>query len=107
MHVCSLCGLLTRLAPAVPAVPAAPQNHPDELAGLTLGPLIGAGAHGKVYRGIWRGRKVAVKASGAGGARGEKTSSRRLVCLLQQARQLFMTDSVCHLLCFFHAVARS
>lgn len=29
-----------------------------------MGPLVGSGAHGKVHRGLWRGRKVAVKASG-------------------------------------------
>jgi hypothetical protein len=29
---------------------------------IVLGPAIGAGAYGKVYRGTWRGTEVAVKA---------------------------------------------
>ncbi|PSC72507.1 plastid terminal oxidase isoform B [Micractinium conductrix] len=37
------------------------QDQPDKLAEVTLGPLVGSGAHGKVHRGLWRGRKVAVK----------------------------------------------
>ena len=32
------------------------------LAQLTLGPLLGQGTYGKVYRGYWQGSQVAVKA---------------------------------------------
>lgn len=39
------------------------QACPDELAEVTLGPLIGRGEHGRVYRGWWRSERVAVKAS--------------------------------------------
>lgn len=46
------------------------QECPEELAGLTLGPLLGRGAHGKVYRGQWEGRKVAVKVRAGGGGGG-------------------------------------
>ena len=43
------------------------QDCPEELAEVTLGPLIGRGEHGRVYRGWWRSERVAVKASCIGG----------------------------------------
>lgn len=39
------------------------QACPEQLAEVTLGPLIGRGEHGRVYRGWWRATRVAVKAS--------------------------------------------
>lgn len=39
------------------------QACPEQLAEVTLGPLIGRGEHGRVYRGWWRADRVAVKAS--------------------------------------------
>lgn len=32
--------------------------------GLLMGPIVGRGSYGKVYRGLWRGRPVAVKVGG-------------------------------------------
>lgn len=36
-----------------------PQEVPFE--GLELGPMLGKGAYGVVYRGLWHGQRVAVK----------------------------------------------
>lgn len=52
--------------PAVPAVPAAPAVQ--FMHEVTLGPLLGKGAHGRCYRGRYRGSRVAVKASWGGGS---------------------------------------
>lgn len=42
-----------------------PQETPEELSAITVGPLLGRGAHGAVYRGLWQAQgdlcKVAVK----------------------------------------------
>ncbi|KAL4443601.1 hypothetical protein ABPG75_011338 [Micractinium tetrahymenae] len=37
------------------------QETPDELSDIVVGPLLGRGAHGSVYRGQWRDQKVAIK----------------------------------------------
>ena len=42
---------------------------------VELGPLIGAGSFGKVYRGVWNGAHVAVKARPAARARSDVTYS--------------------------------
>ena len=47
---------------------AARRNMPPSdvpIEGLTLGPLIGKGSFGRVYRARWHDRPVAVKVSGA------------------------------------------
>jgi hypothetical protein len=44
-----------------PGPAAALQARPERYADLTLGPLLGVGSYGRVYRGVWRGEAVAVK----------------------------------------------
>lgn len=45
----------------LPALHGGVQEQPEALSEVSLGPLIGVGAHGKVYRGCWGSLKVAVK----------------------------------------------
>ncbi|EFN56344.1 hypothetical protein CHLNCDRAFT_144815 [Chlorella variabilis] len=44
-----------------PLSPRPSSEQPEALSEVSLGPLIGVGAHGKVYRGCWGSLKVAVK----------------------------------------------
>jgi len=43
----------------VPSVSGLPMEVPFD--GLELGPLLGKGGYGRVFRGIWYGQRVAVK----------------------------------------------
>ena len=45
--------------PAQALASGLPQEVPFE--GLELGPMLGKGGYGIVYRGLWRGQRVAVK----------------------------------------------
>ena len=47
------------LFPAQAPASGLPQEVPFE--GLELGPMLGKGVYGVVYRGLWRGQRVAVK----------------------------------------------
>lgn len=51
-------GLQLQLPPCLAPPPCAPRHHAQE---VELGPLVGTGARGRCYRGVWQGARVAVK----------------------------------------------